>query len=144
MSLVRVGASSIAGQGLFATADIPQGTRIIEYTGEKISKRESLRRLAQGNVYIFQLNYRFAIDGQAPENLARYINHSCDPNCEADKIADHLWILALRDIKAGEEFTYNYGYKKENYLQYPCTCGARNCCGYILAREYWGIIPQNA
>ena len=144
MSLVRVGQSPIAGQGLFAAVDISQGTRIIEYTGEKISTRESLRRLAQGNVYIFRLNYRFAIDGQTTANMARYINHSCDPNCAADKMNGHLWIIALRDIKAGEELTYNYGYTQENYQQYPCHCGARDCCGYILAQEYWGLIKQQA
>ena len=67
MSFVRVGPSPIAGHGLFAGVDIPQDTRIIEYTGEKISTWESLRRLAQGNVYICRLNYRWAIDGQALE-----------------------------------------------------------------------------
>ena len=142
MPLVRVGQSAIAGHGLFAAADIPKDTHIIEYTGEKISTRESLRRLAQGNVYIFRLNYRYAIDGKALKNRARYINHSCDPNCEADKIDGHLWIIAVRDITAGEELTYNYGYAHENYHQYPCTCGAKNCCGYILDQEYWGLITD--
>jgi SET domain-containing protein len=142
MPLVRVGRSLIAGQGLFAAADIPHDTHIIEYTGEKISTRESHRRLAQGNAYIFRLNYRYAIDGEALENLARYINHSCDPNCASDKIAGRLWIIAIRDIQAGEELTYNYGYTQENYQQYPCTCGAKNCCGYILDQEYWGLIRR--
>ena len=74
MSLVRVGPSAIAGHGLFAAEDIPKDMPIIEYTGEKISTHESQRRLAQGNVYIFRLNYGWAIDGQRLENLARYIN----------------------------------------------------------------------
>jgi len=142
MPLLRVGPSQIAGHGLFAAVDIPKDTPIIEYTGEKISTCESQRRLAQGNVYIFRLNYRFAIDGQSLENLARYINHSCDPNCAADTRKGQIWMIAVRDIRAGEELTANYGYTPDNYQQYPCTCGAKMCCGYILARQYWGHIPQ--
>src|SRR5713101_2077128 len=79
---VRVGPSRIAGQGLFAAQDIPKGTRIMQYIGEKISSRERARRLAAGNAYIFYLTYRYAIEGQTLANTARYINHSCDPNCE--------------------------------------------------------------
>jgi uncharacterized protein len=71
---VRVGPSRIAGQGLFAAQDIPKGTRIMQYIGEKISSRERARRLAAGNIYIFHLTYRYAIDGQTLENTARYIN----------------------------------------------------------------------
>ena len=142
MIQVRVGPSRIAGQGLFAAQDIPQGTRIIQYVGEKISSRERARRLATGNVYIFHLTYRYAIDGQTLENTARYINHSCDPNCEVDQTHGTLWIIALRDIHEGEELSYNYGYDAQNYQENPCTCGAQNCCGYILAREYWELIKR--
>ena len=73
---VRVGTSCIAGQGLFAAQDITEGTRIIAYIGEKITRRESARRLEAGNAYIFHLTYRYAIDGQTLEDTARYINHS--------------------------------------------------------------------
>ena len=142
MPLVRVGPSSIVGHGLFAAVDIPKDTPIIEYTGEKISTRESLRRLAQGNVYIFRLNHRWAIDGKALENLARFINYSCDPNCASDKIHGRLWILTLRDIQAGEELPCNYGYTPDNYQQYPCHCGAKQCCGYILDPRYWDHITK--
>ena len=133
---VRVGHSRIAGQGLFAAQDIPKGTDIIQYTGEKIPKAESKRRLAAGNAYIFELNDRWDIDGSALDNLARYINHSCDPNCVVEKTTRTLWIVALRAIKAGEELTYNYGYDAKRYT---CTCGAPNCCGYILDEEYWDV-----
>jgi SET domain-containing protein len=139
---VRVGPSRIAGHGLFAAEDIPPGTRIIAYRGEKISGQERVRRLAAGNVYIFHLNYRYAIDGQALENTARYINHSCDPNCVVDKDNGTLWIVAIRDIAAGEELSYNYGYDLTHYQDNPCNCGATNCCGYILDRQYWGRIPR--
>ncbi len=111
---VRVGPSRIAGQGLFAAQDIPKGTRIMQYIGEKISSRERARRLAAGNAYIFHLTYRYAIDGQTLDNTARYINHSCDPNCEAEKTSDTVWIIALREITAGEELSYNYGYDASN------------------------------
>ena len=138
---VRVGPSRIAGQGLFAIEPLKKGTRIMQYIGEKISSRERARRLAAGNVYIFHLTYRYAIDGETLENTARYINHSCDPNCEVEKTPDSIWIVALREITAGEELTYNYGYDARNYQENPCNCGAPNCCGYILAQEYWGLIP---
>ena len=139
---VRVGPSRIAGQGLFAAQAIPKGTRIIQYIGEKISSRERVQRLAAGNVYIFHLTYRYALDGQTLENTARYINHSCDPNCEVEKTLDTIWIVALRDIAAGEELSYNYGYDARNYQENPCHCGAPSCCGYILAQEYWGRISR--
>ena len=104
---VRVRPSRIAGQGLFAAQAILKGTRIIQYIGEKISSRERARRLrlAAGNAYIFHLTYRYAVDGQTLDNTARYINHSCDPNCEVEKTSDTIWIVAVRDIAAGEELT---------------------------------------
>src|SRR6266700_6704646 len=107
---VRVGPSRIAGQGLFAAQDIPQGTRIIAYIGEKISNQESARRRAEGNAYIFHQNYRYAIDGKTLANTARYINHSCDPNCAVEHTAETIWIVALKHIQAGEELSCNYGY----------------------------------
>jgi uncharacterized protein len=99
---VRVGMSRIAGQGLFAAQDITKGTRIMQYIGEKISSRERAQRLAAGNPYIFHLTYRYAIDGQTLENTARYINHSCDPNCAVEKTSDTIWIIALREILQGK------------------------------------------
>ena len=135
--MVRVDHSRIAGQGLFAAQDITKGTRIIAYIGEKITRRESARRLEAGNAYIFHLNYRYALDGETLANTARYVNHSCDPNCKVEKTNDTLWIVALRDIKEGEELSYNYGYEFKHYQDNPCNCGAQNCCGYILDRQYW-------
>jgi len=138
--MVRIGNSHIDGQGLFAAQDIAKGTRIIAYIGEKISRRESARRLEAGNAYIFHLNYRYALDGETLENTARYINHSCEPNCQVEKTNGILWIVALRDIKEGEELSYNYGYEFKHYQDNPCNCGAKNCCGYILDRQYWELI----
>jgi SET domain-containing protein len=138
--MICVAPSRIDRQGLFATQEIKKGTRIIQYMGLKISKAEGARRAAAGNAYIFELNERYDIDGKTLSNLARYINHSCDPNCEVDTTTDTIWIVATRRIRAGEELGYNYGYDIKNYSEYPCRCGARNCCGYILDRQYWDLI----
>ncbi len=140
--------SGIHGKGVFARKNISSGTPIIEYVGEKITKAESDRRAkvplrqhkkdkTKGAVYIFTLNQRYDIDGNVPYNTARLINHSCSPNCEASLSRGHIWITALRDIRKGEELTYNYGYDLDSYEDHPCLCGSENCMGYILAEEHW-------
>jgi uncharacterized protein len=139
---VRVGPSRIAGQGLFAEQEIKQGTKIIRYIGEKITQEESERRLAAGNVYIFGLDERYAIDGSTPKNTARYINHSCDPNCHTEQFGRIIWIVVIRDIQIGEELTYNYGYELNDEPPEPCHCGAQKCCGYILGPQYWDRLKQ--
>jgi SET domain-containing protein len=141
---VRVGPSRIAGQGLFAAQEIKRGTKIIRYIGEKITHEESERRLAAGNVYIFGLDERYSIDGSTPKNTARYINHSCDPNCHTEQFGRIIWIVAIRDITAGEELTYNYEYEIDDEPAEPCHCSAKNCCGYILGPHYWDSIKQPA
>ena len=138
--MIRVGASRIDRQGLFATQDIKHSTRIIQYRGEKITKAEGSKRAEAGNAYIFELNEYYDIDGKALSNIARYINHSCDPNCEIHTTLHTIWVIALRRIQAGEELTYNYDYDIKNYTEYPCRCGAQNCCGYILDRQYWDLL----
>ena len=140
--LLWVGTSRIAGRGLFTAQAIKQGTRIIQYTGEKIPKGESDQRLAEGNNYIFQLNARYDIDGKARRNKARYINHSCDPNCTVQLTTRTIWIVALRDISPGEELTYNYGYELDDAPAHPCTCGAETCCGAMVASRYQDVVRQ--
>jgi uncharacterized protein len=140
--LLWVGTSHIAGRGLFTAQAIKQGTRIIQYTGEKIPKGESDQRLVEGNNYIFQLNARYDIDGKVRRNKARYINHSCDPNCIVQLTTRTIWIVALRDITPGEELTYNYGYELDDATAHPCTCGAATCCGSILAPQYQDVVKQ--
>jgi SET domain-containing protein len=141
---LRVGPSRIHGQGVFAAQEITQGTRILEYLGEKITPQEATRRIAQGNTFIFFFDARYDIDGNTPKNTARYVNHSCAPNCASDMLEGRLWILALRDIHAGEELTYEYGYELDGYEQRPCRCGAKNCCGYIIDHAYRGRITREA
>lgn len=140
--MIRVGASGWAGEGLFALEAIAAGTPILQYLGERISKEESACRRAEGNNYIFHLDYAWDIDGESLENTARYINHSCDPNCRVELRDGEIWILAARDLEPGQELSFNYGYDLSEYERFPCACGARNCCGYMLARDYWGQLPQ--
>ena len=118
----KVRKSKIHGKGVYATEDINKNVRIIEYIGQKITKPEgdkrSERRIKKylnskekGSVYIFELNKKYDIDGSFGYNKARYINHSCDPNCEVEIIRGHIWITSIKKIKKGEEFSYDYGYE---------------------------------
>jgi hypothetical protein len=142
MENVYAAPSKVHGQGLFARVAIPAGARVIEYTGEKISKSESLRRCQQQNYYIFSLDDDWDIDGSVEWNLARFANHSCEPNCETDIIDGHIWIVSLREIAAGEEITYNYTYDLDEYREHPCRCGMPSCVGYIVAEEFFPTVRQ--
>jgi uncharacterized protein len=129
--------SPIHGIGAFARTGIGRGLRVIEYIGERIDKRESLRRCEQNNEYIFTLNAQQDLDGNVPGNLARFVNHSCAPNCEAELEGERIWITAIRDINPGEELTFNYGFDLVDYRQYPCHCGAIGCVGFMVAEEFF-------
>ena len=129
--------SLIHGTGGFAARAIPRGARVIEYVGEKISKAESLKRCEASNEYIFTLNDEFDLDGSVEWNPARLINHSCTPNCEAVLDNGRVWLLALREIGAGEELTFNYNYDLVDYREHPCSCGAAECVGFIVAEEFF-------
>lgn len=143
----EVRGSAIHGQGVYATRAISKGQRIIEYVGEKVGKAESERRChaqmaeaaatAGAGVYIFTLNDQFDIDGNFPWNTARLINHSCEPNCEAWIERGRIYIGALRDIAAGEELTFDYGFDVDCYQDHPCRCGQAACVGYIVSRDQW-------
>lgn len=142
--------STIHGRGVYARYDIPRDTRIIEYTGERISKVEARRREEQrlerlrsggdGSVYIFDLNQRWDLDGRSSSNVARLINHSCAPNCRAETIRGRIWIIARRDIAAGEELTFDYGFPYREWRLHPCRCGARGCPGFIVNKpQRWRV-----
>jgi uncharacterized protein len=128
--------SPIHGMGGFARTAIAAGTPVIEYTGEKIDKLESLKRCTGGNQFIFFLDAEFDIDGGVETNEARWLNHSCDPNCVAELLNGQIWITARRNIRAGEEITFDYGYDLDSFREHPCKCGAANCAGYILGWEF--------
>ena len=140
---LRVNASAIHGRGAYAARPIPSGTRIIEYTGERITKAESVRREearlrrlkrgGDGSVYIFNLNRRHDLDGRSRRNVARLINHSCAPNCEAQSVRGRIWIVAKRDIAEDEELTFDYGFPLQEWSRHPCRCGTARCPGYIVS-----------
>ena len=128
--------SGIHGAGLCARRRIPPRRRIIEYVGRKITKSESLQLCIDSNAYIFTLDDEFDLDGSVEWNLARFINHSCAPNCSAEMTRGRIWIVSEQVIEAGQELTYDYGYDLDEYLNHPCQCGAPNCRGYIVSAEY--------
>ncbi|GEL72697.1 SET domain-containing protein [Myxococcus virescens] len=136
--------SSIQGQGAFAIRRIRKGTRIIEYLGERITQAEADVRyddesMARHHTFLFNLDKRTVLDAGTIHNEARYINHSCAPNCEALIEKGHIYIYALTSIEPGEELVYDYGYERtedmgpEAEALYVCRCGAPNCRGTILA-----------
>ena len=90
-------------------------------------------------MYIFELNSKYDIDGSYLYNKARYINHSCNPNCEVDIIKNEIWISAIKIIKKSEELSYDYGYPfdKDDYQDHICRCGSKNCIGYIISQDDW-------
>jgi len=145
--LCEVRGSVIHGRGVYATQDIPKETEVIEYVGEPINKELSETRAwdqyaraeekGEAAVYIFTLDEKWDIDGNVPWNTARLINHSCDPNCEAWIVGRRIKIYSLRDIKADEELTFDYGFDVECYEDHPCLCGSENCVGYIVSQEQW-------
>ena len=144
----KVKKSVIHGTGVFATQNIKRGTKIIEYIGEKIEKLEGDKRSeirikkylnskTTGSVYIFELNSRYDIDGSPKYNKARYINHSCKPNCEVEIVRGHIWIRAIKNIIEKDELTYDYGYEfdKDDYTDHKCKCGSKNCIGHIISSD---------
>lgn len=140
--------SAIHHKGVFAKRNIPKDALIIEYQGEKVSSEEGTRRSlvhweeAQqnpelGGVYVFILDDNTDLDGSQDWNTAKYINHSCDPNCYYQIKDQRVFIHALREIKEGEELTFNYGYDLEDFENHHCRCGSTRCVGYIAAEEDW-------
>lgn len=138
--------SPIQGKGVFATRAIRKGERIAEYKGERITSKEADRRYPEiegerHHTFLFELDNGSCIDAQVGGNSARFINHSCDPNCEAVEEDDRIFIEALRDIRKGQELVYDYHFilderhTPEAKKRYPCFCGSPKCRGTILARK---------
>jgi SET domain-containing protein len=140
--LVAFKTSPIDGTGGFARVDLRRGKRIIEYIGPRLSTAEGQIELDQHNAYIFTLDEVSVIDGSVAWNLARFLNHSCEPNCESGIVRNRLWLYALRAIKAGEELTYNYGHGLGGYQDRPCRCGASTCVGYRVAEKHFATIRK--
>jgi len=136
--------SGINNLGLFAQGDINKGEKVIEYKGKKFTHKQVEENDRFDNskaIYLFTLNERYVLDGDTKTNTAKYINHSCDPNCEVDIINGKIWIIAIKDIKKGDELSYDYGFGYDaDFRQFPCKCGSKNCCGYIVRDDQrWRI-----
>ncbi len=141
---IQVRRSGVHGRGVFALQDIAEGESIIEYVGEIITWKEALRRHPHdpkdpNHTFYFHIDGGRVIDALYGGNSSRWINHSCDPSCEADEVDGRVFIKALRNIHAGEELSYDYGlvidapYTQALKAEYPCWCGAANCRGTLLA-----------
>lgn len=143
-SYFEIRSSSIQGRGAFATRRIRKGTRLIEYVGERISHAEADRRydddtMRRHHTFLFTLNNRTVLDAAVDGNEARFINHSCDPNCEAVIDGSHIYIESIKTIQPGAELVYDYQYERapdadeSDEARYPCRCGSPKCRGTILA-----------
>lgn len=140
----QVRRSNVHGKGVFALAPFRAGETIMEYTGEVITWKEALRRHPHDpenptHTFYFHIDDDNVIDGKRFGNSARWINHSCDGNCEADERDGRIFIRALRDIEPGEELSFDYGlvidarYTPKLKAEYACRCGSKNCRGTLLA-----------
>lgn len=141
--------SGIHGKGAFALQTIPKGTRLAEYKGEKIDWDTVNRRYPdeddegedQNHTFLFEIDDEWVIDGNRGGNSSRWINHSCNPNCEAVGDDDRIFIEAIKTIPTGRELAYDYNIQLEEAhtpamkKRYRCLCGARNCRGTILSRK---------
>jgi hypothetical protein len=134
--------SHIHRLGGFAWVDLRKGQRIIEYIGPKISKAKALAERDRGNAYLFSLDEDYYIDGSVMWNPARFLNHSCAPNCESDIVRDRIWLYAKRRINAGEELTYNYGHGLGGFEDRPCNCGASACVGFMVDEHYFATVRR--
>jgi SET domain-containing protein len=141
---IQARTSAIHGRGVFALQPIKKDERVIEYKGELISWREALDRhphdpLQPNHTFYFHVDDLCVIDGRVNGNSAKWINHSCEPNCESDTQGDRIFIKALRAIKTGEELNYDYGltiderYTAKLKKEFACYCGSVQCRGTMLA-----------
>jgi SET domain-containing protein len=142
--LFEIRKSHIQGRGAFAKQRIRKGQKIVEYTGDKIDNDEADRRydedkMQRHHTFLFTLDDDWCIDGNVRSNIARLINHSCDPNCEAIiDDDDRIWIYALKNIQPGVELAYDYKYERTGDIRklekfYVCRCGSPKCRGSIMA-----------
>ena len=140
----KIRRSAISGRGAFALRDIKKGERLIEYLGERISHAVADARyddesMKSHHTFLFSVTRQTVIDASVGGNDARFINHSCDPNCEAVIVGSRVFIDAVKPVRAGKELAYDYGYERdgsetaEDEARYACRCGVKKCRGTILA-----------
>ena len=141
--------SGVHGKGVFAVQNIAEGETIIEYVGAIISWKEAQKRHPHdpsdpNHTFYFHIDETRVIDALYGGNSSRWINHACEPNCEADEDGGRVFIKALRNIEAGEELNYDYGliiderYTPKLKAEYPCWCNAKTCRGTLLAPKKRG------
>jgi len=134
------------GLGAFAIRRIPAGTRLIEYAGERLTPAEADARYPDQpgvphHTCLFAIDDDIVIDAAVSGNDARFINHSCDPNCDAIVEDDRIWIETIRDVEQGDELAYDYAFVlKERHTpaakkRFPCRCGSARCRGTMLAKK---------
>jgi len=131
LTKIRRGKSAVHGHGVFAAEHIKQHARIVDYAGELIRNDEACeareqRYLADGCIWVFRVNRAWSRDANVGGNIARFINHSCTPNCYFEVVDKTIWIKALRDIRRGEELTYDYKPIGERTIQCRCRSGCPN------------------
>jgi SET domain-containing protein len=131
---LRVGRSRIHRWGVFAEEDIPANRKVIEYTGERISRKETKRRSERKHHYIFTLDAYWSIDGAVGGSGAELINHSCKPNLRSWIVKGHILYMSLRPIRKGEELLVDYRFPHD-VEKVACRCGAPNCRGTINLRS---------
>ena len=121
--------SKVHGWGVFAAEPINKNTRIIDYAGELVRNRDSIEReeryLAEGCIWVFRVNRVWSRDAAVNGNIARFINHSCTPNCWWEVVGDTIWIRASRRIRRGEELTYDYATIGDHTMQCRCRPGCK-------------------
>jgi hypothetical protein len=138
--------SPIHGRGVFARVDIPKGERVIEYKARRITWAQADRWYADdeskpSHTFLFTLDDKYVLDGNKDANSARWINHSCKPNCESEIVDGRIWIESIRNIKAGEELFYDYNITLETphtpaeKRRWSCRCGSKNCRGTLLGKK---------
>jgi hypothetical protein len=136
---IEVRKSGVHGRGVYATQFIPEGTRIIEYTGERVSEEAAPNDEDNPHTFNFGLENGEVINPEIGGNDARWINHCCDPNCQAIEEDNRIFIYAMCDIEAGEELFYDYAMEidepitEESKKKFACRCSASNCRGTMLA-----------
>jgi len=129
---LMVKGSPIHRLGVFADQRIPQGRKVIEYGGERVTTKEAQRRGNRNLNYMFAFAKNVIIDGSSGGTGAQYINHSCAPNLRARKVFGHMLFFSVRAIRKGEELTLDYKYRGVKKGDYPCICGAPRCRGTLV------------
>jgi SET domain-containing protein len=136
---IEVRESRVHGRGVYATKPIPKGTRIIEYTGQRVPWEDGPDDENNPHTFLFGLESGEVINPEIGGNDARWINHCCDPNCEAIEEGDRIFIYAMRHIEAGQELFYDYAMEidepitEESKKEFTCQCGSSNCRGTMLS-----------